>query len=150
MKEGTPIHEHLSIFNKIISDLLNLDVKLEDEDKALLLLTSLPPSYEHLVTTMIYGKETLDLEEVTGTLISNEIRRRPSPGTDTGEGLMVNTSKFSGRSKDRKNDHRSRSKSRSMKDITCYNCGKKGHYKNQCNEPKKNKKGKRGRISRIT
>ena len=33
-----------------------------------------------------------------------------------------------------------RSKSRSRKDIVCYNCGEKGHYKNQCKQPKKNKK----------
>ena len=100
------------MFNKIITSLFSLDVKLEDEDKALLLLTSLPPSYEHLVTTIIYEKETLDMQEVTGTLISNEIRRRPSPNEDSGEGLMVSSSKGRGRSKDMKNDHKYRSKSK--------------------------------------
>ena len=32
------------IWMKIITDLLNLDVKIDDEDKALLLLNSLPKS----------------------------------------------------------------------------------------------------------
>ena len=42
MKEGTPILQHLNTFNRILSDLLALEVKLEEEDKALLLLSSLP------------------------------------------------------------------------------------------------------------
>jgi len=63
MKEGTPILKYLNAFNRILSDLLALEVKLE-EDKALLLLSSLPSSYDHLVTTIMYGKETLELEDV--------------------------------------------------------------------------------------
>ena len=62
MKEGAPIHEHLSIFNTIISDLLCVGENLQEDDKALLLLTSLPPAYEHLVTTILYGKESLDFK----------------------------------------------------------------------------------------
>ena len=34
---------------------------------------------------------------------------------------------------------RVRGKSRSRKDIVCYNCGEEGHYKSQCKKPKKNK-----------
>ena len=45
MKEGSPILQHLNAFNRILSDLLVLEVKLE-EDKSLLLLSSLPSSYD--------------------------------------------------------------------------------------------------------
>lgn len=86
-------------------------MKLDEEDKALLLLTSLPKSYEHLVTTMTYGKDTLNMEEVTSTLVSNEIRRKPSSSSsleDSGEGLIASTTR---RSNDKgKGDH-SRSQS---------------------------------------
>src|SRR3954468_11931521 len=58
MMEGTPILHSLNDFNKIVSNLLALKVKLDEEDKALILLSSLPPSYNHLVTTILYGKET--------------------------------------------------------------------------------------------
>ena len=34
MKEGMPILQHLNAFNKILSDLSALEVKLEEEDKA--------------------------------------------------------------------------------------------------------------------
>ena len=51
-KKGISMAEHLEDFNKFITDLLNLDVKIDDEDKASLLLNSLPESYEFLVTTL--------------------------------------------------------------------------------------------------
>ena len=67
MKEETTMLEHLN-FNKIISELLPVDVKIEKEDKALILLSSLSQLYDHIVTIMIYSKETLILEEDTSTL----------------------------------------------------------------------------------
>src|SRR4051812_27261510 len=76
MKEGTPILQHLNLFNKIASDLLALEVKLEEEDKAMLLLGSLPASYDHLLTSIMYGKETLELEDVRVVLINNEIMKK--------------------------------------------------------------------------
>jgi len=39
--------EQLTEFNKIIDDLANIDVNLEDEDKALHLLCALPRSFEN-------------------------------------------------------------------------------------------------------
>jgi len=59
--EDTYILQHLNIFNKILSDLLALEVKLEDKAH---LFSSLPPIYNHWATTIIYGKEILELEDV--------------------------------------------------------------------------------------
>ena len=66
MKEGTHILDHMNIFNKIVSDLLCLEVKSKEEDKTLLLLASLPTLY-YLVTTILYERETLEIEEVKAT-----------------------------------------------------------------------------------
>jgi len=40
---ATPVQKHLNDFNSIIADLESLDVKIKDEDKAILLVVSLPP-----------------------------------------------------------------------------------------------------------
>jgi len=64
MKEDMPILQYLNAFNRILSDLLALEVKLEEEDKSVVLLSSLPSSYDHLATTIMYGKETLKLEDI--------------------------------------------------------------------------------------
>ena len=63
MKEGMPILQHLNIFNRILSNLLALEVNLK-EDKAFPLLSSLPSSYDHLATTIMYDKETSELKDV--------------------------------------------------------------------------------------
>ena len=44
MKEGSAVLEHLNFFNRIISELLAIDVKVDEEDKVLILLSSLPES----------------------------------------------------------------------------------------------------------
>jgi hypothetical protein len=51
---------------------LNFGGKIEEKDKAIVLLASLPSLYDHLVTTLLYGKETPAFEEVTGSLFSHE------------------------------------------------------------------------------
>ncbi|GJT34377.1 retrotransposon protein, putative, ty1-copia subclass [Tanacetum coccineum] len=64
-------------------------VKFEDEDLALLLLNSLPASYEHFVDTLLYGREALTLEDLMATLNSKEIKERSKAEGDDGEGLYV-------------------------------------------------------------
>ena len=59
MLENTDALQHLSKFSGLISQLLHFQVTFDDEDKAILLLASLTQSYENLVTTLLYGKETL-------------------------------------------------------------------------------------------
>ncbi|GKC00712.1 hypothetical protein Tco_0986848 [Tanacetum coccineum] len=89
MPAGRKISEHIDEFNKIVLDLKNIEVKFEDENLALLLLTSLPASYEHFVDTLLYGREALTLEDVMATLNSKEIKERSKAKEDDGEGLYV-------------------------------------------------------------
>nr|TKS05878.1 hypothetical protein D5086_0000128830 [Populus alba] len=75
-KKGTSMNDHLNDFNKMIVDMKNLDVEINDEDKALLLLNSLPNTYEHLVTTLLYGKEKIKFIDVSNALVNNEYRKK--------------------------------------------------------------------------
>ena len=45
MDETKELRKHIDEFNKVILDLNNIDVKIEDEDQAILLLSSLPKVY---------------------------------------------------------------------------------------------------------
>ncbi|GJY33134.1 retrotransposon protein, putative, ty1-copia subclass [Tanacetum coccineum] len=135
MPAGRKISEHIDEFNKIVLDLANIEVKFEDEDLALLLLTSLPASYEHFVDTLLYGREALTLEDVMATLNSKEIKERSKAKGDDGEGLYVR-----GRT-DRRDSRQSRGKSRSKSRggrLKCYICQSEDHLKRNC--PKNNRK----------
>ena len=91
MVEGSDLSQHINVFNHIISDLKRIDVKLEDEDKALMLLNSLLASstYENLVTTLMWGKETLDLEEITSILLGFNKKKKANNESSRGEGLVA-------------------------------------------------------------
>ena len=109
--------------------MLWIDIKFEDEDKAMMLLTSLSAPYEHLVTTLLYGKETLELKEVSGTLLDHYQRKHKNSTESSGEGLVVKGYQDRGRKKDKDDKStRGRSKSKS-KTVKCYKCQKKGHIK---------------------
>ena len=63
---------YIQKFNQVCLDVMSLDVKIDEEDRALLLLCSLPVAYDGLITTLVYGKKILNFEEVIGVLRSNE------------------------------------------------------------------------------
>ncbi|GJT70108.1 hypothetical protein Tco_1029394 [Tanacetum coccineum] len=77
---GTKLGDHE--FNKLILDLANSDIKIEDEDQALMLLTSLSASYENFVETLLYGRESLTMEDVLATLNSRGSKKRTKGGKE--------------------------------------------------------------------
>jgi cell division cycle protein 20 (cofactor of APC complex) len=92
LKKGTSMQDHMNAYTKLLADLVNVDVDIEEEDKALILLSSLPDEeYETFVLTLINGKASLKYNEVTGALVSYELRRRDkeSSGNASGEALTA-------------------------------------------------------------
>ena len=100
MKDDSNLLEHLNAFNMLITQLSNLGVNLLEEDKAILLLASLPTSFNHLVTTLMYGNGTLELEEVTSALISDS--KMKQDGDDSqGNGIVVHSKSNRSKNKSR-------------------------------------------------
>ncbi|GKB24387.1 retrotransposon protein, putative, ty1-copia subclass [Tanacetum coccineum] len=76
MHSGKKLSEHIDEFKKLIGDLANIDVDIDDEDQALMLLTSLPSSYDNFVETLLYGRESFTLGDVLSSLNSWELKKR--------------------------------------------------------------------------
>ena len=69
MAEGADLAQHNHMFNQIISDLLRIEIKLDDKNKAMMPLSYLLASYEYLVSTLLWEKETLKFEEILRVLL---------------------------------------------------------------------------------
>ncbi|KAH7839684.1 hypothetical protein Vadar_007315 [Vaccinium darrowii] len=104
-----------------------------------MLLSSLPGSLDNLVTTLLWGKETLELEEVTATLLAYNQRRLQTESVQ-GEGLVVKGYEERGRRLERgKLVECGRSKSKAGFELKCYKSHEPGHFKKNC--PQKGKGG---------
>lgn len=71
MQKECDLQAHVNDFNNILVDLARLGVKVGDEDKAIILMFSLPSSYDHLVTTLTHGRETITLDSISSTLLQH-------------------------------------------------------------------------------
>lgn len=64
MKEGQNPVDHINLFNRIMDQFQKFGIKIEEEDKALLLITLVSNSYESVMTKLLYRKDTLEFENV--------------------------------------------------------------------------------------
>ncbi|MFQ6669434.1 hypothetical protein Gotur_034680 [Gossypium turneri] len=72
MNKGEFLRDHISQFITLLNDLKNVEVHIDDEDQAMLLLCSLPPSYKSFRETLIYDRDKLSFEDVKGHLLSRD------------------------------------------------------------------------------
>ncbi|KAL8153408.1 hypothetical protein V2J09_011168 [Rumex salicifolius] len=143
MKEGSELQAHLNEFSSILIDLENLDIKIEDEDKAVLLICSLPPSYKHFKEIMLYGSnaECISLEDVKSNLLAKEKFDVDKSIENPAEGLYVKGKDKNGF----KNKSKSKAKFKTINGNTnnnksCKYCKKSGHEISECYKLKNKEK----------
>ncbi|KAG8498673.1 hypothetical protein CXB51_004985 [Gossypium anomalum] len=122
LEEGASVHEHLTVFKEILSNLEAMEVQYDKEDLGLILLCSLPPSYSTFRDTILYSRESLTVDEVYDSLTSyDKMKHLVVKPNSQGEGLIVrgrqdwNTDDDRGRTQER--NHRGKSKGRSKSSI---------------------------------
>ena len=115
-------------------DLENIDINYDDEDKALVLLHSLPKSYEIFVDILKHGRDTLTLEDVLRALNSKELQQ----GIDGKAAGDVLTARSRPEKREFKSKGKFRSKSKNgKKQFKCFHCHEEGHMKKDCPNKKK-------------
>ena len=64
-------------YTKLLTDLANVDEMIKNNDKVLILLSSLPDEdYETFVLTLINSKQSLRYNEVSSALVNHELRKK--------------------------------------------------------------------------
>ena len=124
-QEGASVNEHLSKFQDCVNRLATMKLALDDELQALILLSSLPDSWETLVVTLSNSAPSgvLSLSTVKDSMLNEELRRRELGMTGESSALVTENR---GRSKSKSHDDdprdRSRGRSKSRKWVICYYC----------------------------
>ncbi|KAH0682489.1 hypothetical protein KY290_021056 [Solanum tuberosum] len=112
--------------------LANLGVKIDEEDKAIVLQNSLPSSYDNLATTILHGKDSIELKDVISALQLNEkMRKKPE---NHGQSLITESR---GRSYQRSSSNYGRSRARGKSKIRSKSkarncCDQPGHFIRDC------------------
>lgn len=79
MSEVIKVIDHLNAFNTLICQLRGTDVKLNDQDKAITLMSSLIESWDHFVTSLSFNPTyTFEFSFIFGGLLYEEVRRKSS------------------------------------------------------------------------
>ena len=85
MVDGSSVAEHLNSFNTVTNQLSSVDIKFDDEIRALLLLSSLPDSWNGLVTAVSNssGNAKLVFDDIVGLILNEEVRKKSSGESST-------------------------------------------------------------------
>ena len=110
MAKKASVTQHLNEFNTITNQLLSVEIDFDDEIRALIVLASLPNSWEamRIAVSNSTGKEKLKYNDIRDLILAEEIRKR-----NAGETLRSNSTlnlETRGRGNDR-NSNRGKSKS---------------------------------------
>ena len=117
-EKSTFVVQHLNEFNTITNQLSTVGIEFDDEVRALILLDSLPNSWEAMRMTVsnFAGKSKLKYDDIRDLILSEEVRRRDANIDNAQDQAFVTENKSRGRSKgsnDRKFNGRSQSRDRS-------------------------------------
>ena len=125
-----------------------VEIKFDDEIRTLILLASLPNSWEPMraAVSNSVGKGKLQLNDVRDRVLAEEVRR-----VDSGEGTLSssvlnlenrgrNNERNSNRGRGRSKSRNGRDKSKPRRKLECWNYGRTDHLKKNCRTPKKEDK----------
>ncbi|KAK3880875.1 hypothetical protein Pcinc_014673 [Petrolisthes cinctipes] len=115
LKEGGSVQEHIKTMTEIFNELSIIGDQMNEEDRVVHLLASLPESYDMLVNALEANSEIPKMEFVTEKILHEE---RKSLVKDNDSISVKQEKAFYGKE--------------SRKTIKCHHCGKEGHINRNC------------------
>jgi gag-polypeptide of LTR copia-type/Zinc knuckle len=139
-QKGSSVSDHLSQFQDCVNLLSTMKIVLNEELYVLILLSSLPDSWETLAVPLSNSAPNgvVTLTMVKDSMLNEELRRKEFEITSESSTLVIkNRGKSTHRnSHDDDKQDKSKRRSKSRKGIICYYCKKPDHMKNECRKLK--------------
>ena len=106
MSESGPMIEHLNSFNTVVNQLVSMGIKFNDKSCSLILLATLPNSWEPIRVAIAnsIGNATLKFIDVRNVTLMDEVRRKDSGEASTSNSVLNVDNK--GRSSERNKGNR--------------------------------------------
>ena len=109
LKEGDSVHNHIKLMTETFDELSVISDSLNEEDRVVNLLSSVPESYDMLVTALEASQDVPKWALVTERLLNEEIKMREKQTGGAESKHHIN-----------------------KKGPKCFHCGKFGHLKHNC------------------
>ena len=102
MVESTPMAQHLKEFNTITNQLSSVEIDFDDEIRELIVLASLPNSWEamRMAVSNFAGKSKLKYDDIRDLILSEEVRRRDAGINNAQDQALIMENRGRNRSKE--------------------------------------------------
>ncbi len=122
MQEREDLFVHINMVKALADQLCSIEVKIEDEDVHMVLLMSLPPSFDNLVTSLeSMSTKDVDLQFIVAQFLHEVSKRKESENTKNV--ALIN-------------------KTHKVNENICFYCKKPGHFVINCLKKKSDEKEK--------
>jgi hypothetical protein len=122
MQEGDDMLVHINMVKALADQLRSIEVNIADEDVYIILLMSLPPSFDNLVTSLeSMSTKDVDLQFIVGRLL-HEVSKRKEYESSKATALVIKTHK--------------------PNEKLCFYCKKPGHFVRNCSKKRSDEKEK--------
>ncbi|GJV90696.1 gag-pol polyprotein [Tanacetum coccineum] len=132
--ESTSVTEHVNNLNTLFSQLTSLSCKIDSQERAEILLQSLPDSYDQVIINLTSNVLTdyLVFDDVAAAILEEENRRNNWEDRQTSsrqvEALVVKRGRSMEPGSSGSHNH-GKSKTGKKKNFKCFKCGKPGHFR---------------------
>ncbi|GJS19553.1 gag-pol polyprotein [Tanacetum coccineum] len=130
MIESTSVTEHVNNLNTLFSQLTSLDCKIDPQERAEILLQSLPDSYDQVIINLTSNVLTdcLVFDDVAASILEEENRRNNREDRQTSsrqvEALTVTRGRSMERGSSGSHNHGKSKTGKKKNNFKCFKCGK--------------------------